>query len=545
MRVALAQGNYHIGHFTYHEAAIRAMILKAKDAGADLIVFSELAVCGYPPCDLLELPGFIAECEASLLRIATCCDGIAAIVGSPSRNPGSAGKNLFNSAFFIENKVIKAVVHKTLLPTYDIFDEYRYFEPNTEFNIIPFCGERIALTICEDLWDVGENQMYTRWPMEELSKQSPTLMINIAASPFHHGQHKVRREILRKNALQYKVPLIYVNQVGAQTELLFDGGSLVMNAKGEVMTSLSHFKEDFTIIDTDTIREAIAPSDSSEREKMALVHDALVMGIRDYFQKLGFTKAILGLSGGLDSAVVLALASEALGASNVKALLLPSRYSSDHSVADAIRLAECLGNPYETISIETGFNAFEETLNQSFAGTKPDLTEENIQARIRGVILMAFSNKFGYILLNTSNKSEAAVGYGTLYGDMCGGLSVIGDLYKTEVYALAGYINRNREIIPNHILTKPPSAELRPDQKDEDSLPPYHLLDQILFQYIEEQKTPQEIIASGLDEAMVMKALKLVNISEHKRRQSPPTLRVSSKAFGYGRRMPIVAKYLC
>jgi NAD+ synthase (glutamine-hydrolysing) len=545
MRVALAQVNYHIGHFAYHEEAILALIRKAKAGGADLIVFSELAVCGYPPCDLLELPGFIAECEASLNRIAACCDGIAAIVGVPSRNPGSAGKKLYNSACFIENKRIKTVVHKTLLPTYDIFDEYRYFEPNTDFGIIPFCGERIALTICEDLWDVGENQMYTRWPMEELSKQNPTLMINIAASPFHHGQDKVRREILRKNVLMYKVPLIYVNQVGAQTELLFDGGSLVMNAQGEVIRSLSYFTEDFAITDTNTLNDLIAPCEVPEREKMALVHDALVMGIRDYFQKLGFTKAILGLSGGIDSAVVLALASEALGAANVKALLLPSRYSSDHSIEDAIRLAECQGNPYETIPIEEGFSAFENTLNRSFAGTKPDLTEENIQARIRGVILMAFSNKFGYILLNTSNKSEAAVGYGTLYGDMCGGLSVIGDLYKTEVYALARYINRNEEVIPDHILTKPPSAELRPDQKDEDSLPPYHLLDQILFQYIEEQKTPQEIIASGLDETMVMKALKLVNISEHKRRQSPPTLRVSSKAFGYGRRMPIVAKYLC
>lgn len=543
MKIALAQCNYHIGNFEQNEQAIAAQISKAKSEGADLVIFSELAICGYPPYDFLEFPDFVDKSIESLERLALLCDGIAAVAGGPSRNPASEGKDLFNSAYFLNNRRIEKVINKTLLPTYDVFDEYRYFEPNTRFETVEFKGERLAITICEDLWDVGETLMYTRWPMEELAKQSPTLMINIAASPYHHGQIIARKEILATNVQKYGTPLIYVNQTGGQTELLFDGGSLVMNSKGEVVSELKYFEEDFQLIDLESAKSLPAP----EREKpgkMELCYRGLTMGIRDYFSKLGFTKAILGLSGGLDSALVTVLAAEALGAENVKALLLPSRYSSDHSVDDSVKLAENLGVPYEIISIEEGFAAFENTLNTFFEGKEPDFTEENLQARIRALILMAFANKFGYILLNTSNKSEAAVGYGTLYGDMCGGISVIGDLYKTEVLELAQYINRKSGIIPENILTKPPSAELRPNQKDEDSLPPYSILDKVLFQYIEQRRSPSEIISSGISQEIVMKTLKLVNINEHKRRQAPPVLRVSSKAFGYGRRMPVVARYL-
>jgi NAD+ synthase (glutamine-hydrolysing) len=543
MKVALAQCNYHIGHFEKNEQVIRDAIRRAKETGADLVVFSELAVSGYPPYDFLEFNDFIDRSMAVVERLAMECNGIAAIIGGPARNPRIEGKELYNAAFFIHDRKIVSVVRKSLLPTYDIFDEYRYFEPAVDFSIIEYCGERIALTICEDLWDVGEDRMYTRWPMEELMKQQPTVMINIAASPYHHEQPLIRQEVLSINVKRYGMPLIYVNQVGAQTELLFDGGSLVMNSDGDTVLKLRSFEEDFAVLDTGDI-SGMPATHPFVMDRIEQCHHALIMGIRDYFSKLGFSRAILGLSGGLDSAVVLALAATALGPDNVKALLLPSRYSTDHSLSDAMALVENLGVPHETISIEEGFMALENTLRPSFGGRKPDLTEENIQARLRALILMAHANKFGHILLNTSNKSEAAVGYGTLYGDMCGGLSVIGDLYKTEVYKLAAWINRHHEIIPLHIIEKAPSAELRPDQKDEDSLPPYAILDQILHQYIEERKSPREIMDAGFDEVTVMRTMKLVNSSEHKRRQSPPALRVSSKAFGYGRRMPIVAKYL-
>ncbi len=544
MKTALAQCNFHIGDFEQNEKIIGGAIQRAKAEGADLIVFSELAICGYPPCDFLEFHDFVDKGIASLSSLAMLCDSIAAVVGGPAFNPRTEGKNLFNAAFFLQDKQIKHAVYKTLLPTYDIFDEYRYFESNTDFSIIEYGGERIALTICEDLWDVGEDLMYTRWPMEELAKQQPTLIINIAASPFHHAQTALREEILRINVKKYGIPLVYVNQTGAQTELLFDGGSLVMNQAGGVVARLDYFREDYGCYDLaqlDDLPELPPP----EMAAMEACHEALVMGIRDYFRKLGFTKALLGLSGGLDSAVVLVLAAEALGKENVRALLLPSRYSSEHAVTDAVKLAENIGTPYEIISIEEGFTALEHTLAPCFRGFEQDVTEENLQARIRAVILMAICNKFGYLLLNTSNKSEAAVGYGTLYGDMCGGISVLGDLYKTEVYELARYINRNQEVIPLHIIQKPPSAELRPDQKDEDTLPPYAILDPILYQYIEEKKSPGEIITGGADPALVLQVLKMVNRNEHKRRQAPPSLRVSSKAFGPGRRMPVVAKYLC
>lgn len=542
MKIALAQLNYHIGNFSSNEEKILKNISKAKDQGADLIVFSELAISGYPPRDFLEFEDFIAECWSSTQKIALSCTDIAVIMGVPTINSAEKGKPLFNSAAFMSDGKILSITNKSLLPNYDIFDEYRYFEPNKEFSCIDFKGKRIALTICEDLWNIGDDPLYTINPMDELMKESPDLMINIAASPFHYDQREVRMDILKKNVEKYHIPLFYVNHVGAQTELLFDGGSLVMNEEAELVAEMSYFEEDFQLYDTGDLNHIIEPK--AKPEKMELIHDALVMGIRNYFEKLGFKKAILGLSGGIDSAVTLALAVKALGAENVLSVLLPSQYSSDHSIKDAEDLAKNLGSPYDIIPIKNIYQAFEKELEGQFKGLPFGIAEENIQARSRGVLLMALSNKFGYILLNTSNKSEAAVGYGTLYGDMNGGLSVIGDVYKIDVFTLARYINKDAEVIPWNTITKPPSAELRPDQKDSDSLPDYEILDEILYQYIEKRQGPKELIKMGFNDALVHRILRLVNLNEYKRYQTPPILRVSSKAFGMGRRIPIVAKYL-
>lgn len=550
MKIALAQINCLIGDFDGNTAQIISAIRRAESDGAHLVVFPELAVCGYPPLDFLEFNDFIYRCNEAIDTIARECNRVAAIVGAPSVNPKVEGKNLFNSAFFLNDGKIEQVVHKTLLPNYDVFDEYRYFEPNTEFRCINFLGKKIALTICEDLWDVDEDKMYVRWPMDELIKAAPDLMINIAASPFNYRHAESRKRILHQTCVKYKLPVFYVNHVGAQTELIFDGGSLVMNREGNVVSELAYFRPDYLLYDLDWVKTSRSVPFGAELQlahpdiEIERIHQALLLGIRDYFRKMGFSRAILGLSGGIDSAVVYALAIEALGAENVLGLMMPSAYSSDHSLSDSIQLAENLKGKIEKIPIETAFSAFESSLAAQFVGKKPDITEENLQARIRGVLLMAMSNKFGYILLNTSNKSEAAVGYGTLYGDMCGGLSVIGDLYKTQVYALARYINRDREIIPKNILVKAPSAELRLGQKDSDSLPEYDQLDPILYQYIELRKGPQELIAAGHPEALVNRILKLVNTNEYKRYQTAPVLRVSPKAFGSGRRMPIVGRYL-
>ena len=545
MKIALAQLNYHIGNFESNTKKIIDCIQKAKLQNADLVVFSELAICGYPPRDFLDFNHFILKCIDSINIIAAECNGIAAIVGSPSFNTELKGKHLYNSAFFLSDGKVSHIRNKTLLPNYDVFDEYRYFEPNKNFETIEFKGLKIALTVCEDLWNVSDNPMYVVNPMDELIKQNPDLIINISASPFNYRQAEIRKNILITNSKRYKLPLIYVNHVGAQTELLFDGGSLAIDNKGNIVEELNYFEEDFSICEFEKEKTISSKSQVvSRKNEIGLIHDALVMGVKNYFQKLGFTKAILGLSGGIDSAVTCVLAVEALGKENVKSVLLPSRFSSEHSIKDAEDLAKNLDIPYEIISIEESFHAFEETLKSSFAGKSFDLAEENIQARVRAVILMALSNKFGYILLNTSNKSEAAVGYGTLYGDMCGGISVLGDVYKTQVYELANFINNEKEIIPGNSISKPPSAELRPNQKDQDLLPEYDVLDKILFQYIEEFKGPDEIIAMGFDETIVHKILKMVNTNEWKRYQTPPTLRISPKAFGMGRRMPIAAKYL-
>jgi NAD+ synthase (glutamine-hydrolysing) len=517
-------------------------IAKAKQQGADLVVFAELAISGYPPRDFLEFEDFIDRCWNATEEVAKACIDIAAVVGLPTKNPAPTGKALYNSAAFLNAGKIQNVLHKSLLPTYDIFDEYRYFEPNTDFHCVDYKGKRLAITVCEDIWNIGVDDLYSIKPMDELMKENPEVIINIAASPFHTEQAERRKTIMKANVDKYKLPLFYANHVGAQTELLFDGGSLAYNAKGEMIGELSYFDEDLQIFDLDKLPKAIKKEILPE--KIELIHDALVMGLKNYFQKLGFKKATLGLSGGIDSAVVIALAAKALGAENVHPFLLPSQYSSDHSIKDAEDLAKNLGSPYEIIPIRSIYESFEKELKPHFKDLPFNIAEENIQARSRGVLLMALSNKFGYILLNTSNKSESAVGYGTLYGDMNGGLSVIGDVYKVDVFELARHINRDKEIIPWNTINKPPSAELRPDQKDSDSLPDYEILDAILFQYIEKRKGPKEIIAMGFDEALVNRVLKLVNTNEYKRYQTPPVLRVSTKAFGMGRRMPIVAKYL-
>ncbi len=545
MKITLAQLNYHIGNFEGNFQSIQKAIEQAKADGADIVLFGELAVCGYPPRDFLEFEDFIKQGQEVVERVKAISQGIAVVLGAPSVNPVVEGKDLYNSAYFIADGEIKAVVHKTLLPTYDIFDEYRYFEPNTEFKVVEYKGKKIAITICEDIWNIGnENPLYKVCPMDELMPQQPDFMLNLSASPFDYDHADSRIAVLKANCERYQVPIFYCNHVGSQTEVVFDGGSLIMSPNGSVFDEMTYFEEQSKTYDLEAVESYNGQDNGQEKDRIALIHAAIVLGIKDYFGKLGFKKAILGLSGGIDSAVTLELAARALGSENVRAVLMPSKYSSDHSVNDSIELAENLGCPYDIISIQDVFDQYLTTLGPTFEGTEENVTEENIQARIRGNYLMAISNKFGYIVLNTSNKSEAAVGYGTLYGDMCGGISVIGDVYKTDVYALARYANRNGEVMPENIITKPPSAELRPDQKDSDSLPDYDILDKVLFEYIEHRKGPKELVAMGFEKALVDRILRLVNMSEYKRYQTPPMIRISPKAFGMGRRMPIVAKYL-
>jgi NAD+ synthase (glutamine-hydrolysing) len=546
MKIALAQLNFHIGNFEANTRAILDSVASAEAAGAQLVVFPELAVCGYPPLDFLDYKHFVAKCLKAVDKIAAASNNIGIIVGGPSVNPDPRGKNLFNSAFYLFQGRIQAVVNKTLLPTYDVFDEYRWFEPGSPSGCIEHMGVRIALTVCEDLWNMDEDPLYATWPMEKLAAQQPELMINIAASPFNYRHAGDRKKILLQNIHQYKLPLVYVNQTGAQTDIIFDGASLVYNREGVLVSEGRHFESDLLFCEFDTTKKDITGTAANIQtpEKPARIHAALICGIRDYFNKMGFTKATLGMSGGIDSAVVLALAAEALGAENVLPVMMPSQYSSDHSISDSVAMINTLGCKHTTIEIEPLFNEYLKSLEENFRDTAFNVAEENIQARIRGTLLMAISNKHGYILLNTSNKSELAVGYGTLYGDMCGGLSVIGDLYKMEVYELARYINRNREIIPLNIIEKAPSAELRPGQKDSDSLPPYEILDEILLRYIEQAKGPDVIIDEGFEKPLVLRILKMVNSNEWKRFQFAPILRVSPKAFGRGRRMPLVANYL-
>ena len=605
MKIALAQQNYHIGNFEANIRKILDAIHQAKEEGADLIVFTELCVCGYPPRDFLEFEDFISQCYAAIDRIREEADKIAVIVGGPARNTAEKGKSLFNAAWFLYEKKVQAVIHKTCLPTYDVFDEYRYFEPGYEWKVVPFKGKKIALTICEDIWNVGDNPLYRVCPMDQLIGQHPDFMINISASPFNYDRDEDRKEVVRRNVLKYRIPMFYCNAIGSQTEIVFDGGSLVYDGEGVLVKEMKYFEEDFALVglpapvpplfmelvpglsfpvgeegpdDTSHQQPAAVTKDASssqpsvlvldremrvdhlhspdkvleylvDPQNIAQIHQALVLGIRDYFSKMGFSRAIIASSGGIDSAVTLALACKALGKENVRAILMPSAYSSSHSVSDAEQLSRNLGNPYDLIPIREAYESLLHSLQPAFGAAHPGqpaigLAEENLQSRTRGNIVMALANKFGYILLNTSNKSELSTGYGTLYGDMAGGLSVLGDVYKVQVYGLARYINRNGEIIPINIIEKAPSAELRPDQKDSDSLPEYDILDKVLYQYIEKRQGPREIMAMGVEEALVKRVLKLVNTSEYKRNQFCPIIRVSSKAFGVGRRMPIVGKYL-
>ena len=550
MRISVAQINFHIGNFEKNKVLICDAIDKAKADKADLVIFSELCVPGYPPLDLLDRIDFIEKCSSAVEEIALHCNGITAIVGSPTINRNPQGKKLFNSALVLFEGRIIFSANKALLPTYDIFDEYRYFEPEKRFSVFEFKGLRLAITICEDLWDeqhfdneFEKRRLYTISPMDELIKLHPDLIINISASPFSHSRIESKAEIFKAKACKYGVPVIQVNQTGANTELIFDGASMIINSRGEIWRRLPFFEEAFLTFNSDDILDGKNPVGDIETEHVELMHKALVTGIRDYFSKTGFKSCIIGLSGGIDSALCLALAVEALGNQNARALLMPSRYSSEHSMKDAVDLANNLGVKYDIVSIEKPFTSFGEILEPLFRGMKSEITEENIQARTRAVILMAVSNKFGSILLNTSNKSEASVGYGTLYGDMAGGLSVLGDVYKTEIYKLARYVNREREIIPQNSITKLPSAELKPDQLDTDSLPEYSILDEILYQYIELQKPADKISGSGIDRATVDKVLSMINYNEYKRYQAPPVLRISSKSFGDGRRLPLVARY--
>lgn len=596
MKIVLAQQNYHIGNFEFNAKKIISGINRAKGEGADLVMFSELCVCGYPPRDFLEFDDFVKQCYQTVDQIKVHADTIGVLIGCPAYNKQKEGKDLFNSVFFLYEKEVRAEIHKTLLPNYDVFDEYRYFEPAFQWNCIEFKDKKLAVTICEDIWNLGDNPLYRVTPMEMLIKEKPDIMLNLSASPYNYAADTVRHSIIKAHTLKYGLPMLYCNTVGSQTEIVFDGGSLVYDANGQLVKEMAYFSEDFALIDIDqftpltkapvkpvrrttdtgltaeekanpataTIREAQEAEQNegyyysasevgrgadiihylTDEKNILEIHQALVLGIRDYFEKMGFKKATLGASGGIDSAVVQALAVEALGKENVHVLLMPSEYSSDHSISDAEKLCKILGNRYDIVPIKSVYDSLITTLAPVFNNLPFNVAEENLQSRTRGNLLMGLANKFGYILLNTSNKSELATGYGTLYGDMAGGLGVLGDLYKMQVYQLARQINKSKEIIPSNIISKAPSAELRPNQKDSDSLPEYPVLDRILYQYIELRMGPREIIAKGFDPALVEKTLKLVNTNEYKRNQFCPIVRVSNKAFGIGRRLPIVGKYL-
>ena len=559
MKIFLSQQNYHIGNFESNTKKIIHSIREAKAQNADLIVFSELCICGYPPRDFLDFNDFIEKSYHAIDIIKEHADTIGVLVGAPDRNLAKDGKDLFNAAYLLYEKQVKGIAHKTCLPTYDVFDEYRYFEPSFQWQVMEFKGKKLAVTICEDIWNLGNNPLYRICPMDILMQQQPDLMINLSASPFDYTHDEDRKATIKANVIKYKLPLFYCNAVGCQTEIVFDGASLIFDKAGNLCKQLPHFQEategvelyDDGSIDAPVIEPAMAVPDQllepvqfTESLNIAQVHDALVFGIRDYFTKMGFAKAIVGSSGGVDSAVTIALACKALGSENVRAILMPSQYSSSHSVKDAEKLSLNLGNPYDIIPIKNIYESFLTTLKPLFNDLPFSIAEENIQSRIRGNLLMALANKFGYILLNTSNKSELATGYGTLYGDMAGGLGVLGDCYKLQVFELARYINNEKTIIPENILNKAPSAELRPDQKDSDSLPDYAILDKILYQYIERVQGPDQIKSSGFEPCLVDRVLKMVNMNEYKRNQFCPVIRISPKAFGVGRRVPIVAKYL-
>ena len=547
MRIALAQINPTVGDLQGNSRKIVDYARQAHARGADLAVFPELCVIGYPPQDLLENPFFMDAAQQALEWIvAQVPPEMGLILGGLVPNTEKTGKRIYNAAFLYEGGRKIAEVHKRLLPTYDVFDEYRHFEPAPTQQVVEWRGLTLGLHICEDLWNNAAEAAYYLYhvnPIDELAAQGADLFINISASPFAIHKHKERTELIADSCREHGIPYIFVNQVGANTEIMFDGDSRVHTADGTPILCASQFEEALLMWDM----EADYPPCAREIDEMKNLHDVLVMGIHDYFYKTGaFTKALIGLSGGIDSAVTCALAVEALGPDKVVGVTMPSKYSSSGSVDDSAALAENLGIAFKNIPIKPAVAAFDEMLAEAFSGTPPGVAEENIQARARGVTLMALSNKFGYLLLSTGNKSEMAVGYATLYGDMNGGLAVLIDLLKTRVYALARYINdrAGREVIPENTITKPPSAELAPDQKDQDSLPPYPVLDGILRRYIEELEELDAIVAAtGIDRALVHDILRRVDRNEYKRRQAPPGLRVTMKAFGIGRRLPIVMRW--
>jgi NAD+ synthase (glutamine-hydrolysing) len=545
MRIGLAQINTTVGDLSGNRKKIIDAYRQLRSEGADLIVFPELAICGYPPRDLLLKRRFVSDTEESLLEIAAETDNIPLLVGYVETNPGGTGRSFFNAAAFCQNTAVIGNARKCLLPTYDVFDEDRYFEAAGKPTVIHHNGLKIGVTICEDIWthSVSKNRpLYTSNPIQELSNQSIDFHINLSASPWHFSKENTRENLIKETAKNCAAPLIYCNAVGGNDELIFDGRSMVADSSGNIIAGLKAFREDLRVFDLETTDPSIDPS--FKQDDMQDIQEALVLGLRDYAHKSGFNKALLGLSGGIDSAVTAALAVEALGAENVTGISLPSGISSQHSRDDARILAENLKIDYRTLPIANIVEAAEKTLAPLFDKSTAGTAEENVQARSRGLLLMAVSNKFGSLLLTTGNKSELAVGYCTLYGDMAGGLAVISDLPKTKVYELARYINKDEEIIPLSSIEKPPSAELRPDQKDEDSLPPYPILDAILKGYVEEGLSSRDLIAEGFDEALVKDIIRKVDLNEYKRKQAAPGLKITPLAFGVGRRIPIVQKYV-
>ncbi len=540
MKIALAQINPTVGDFQGNSEKILSFAEQARAQGAELALFPELCLMGYPPRDLLDHPEFVRRGLEALEALAKSLP-LPALVGFVARNESGQGKPLHNSAAFIRDGKVQSVHHKSLLPTYDVFDEDRYFEPGAKPQVALFRNRKLAVTICEDVWrpGLGPHPRYRFDPVAMLTLQGAQAILNLSASPFTLEKAAQRHELLAGLARKYRMPLVYVNQVGGNDELIFDGASVVFNARGELVAMGRPFNEDLLVVDLDALP---APVIAMPLNRAEASFRALVLGTRDYLHKCGFKQAVLGLSGGIDSALTAVIAAEALGPENVLGVLLPSRFSSPGSLADARKLVENLKIRSLTIPIEPVHHAALESLAPAFAGRAPDLAEENIQARIRGLLLMALSNKFGMLLLTTGNKSELATGYCTLYGDMCGGLAPINDVPKMLVYDIARWLNREREIIPTDSLTKPPSAELRPNQTDQDTLPPYDLVDKVLHAYIEEQKSVAEIIAAGVDAAVVKDVVRRIEGSEYKRRQATPGLKITSRAFGYGRRIPVAKR---
>ena len=544
MKIALAQIDPTVGDFSGNIEKIVAASRRAADQGARLAVFSELAICGYPPADFLEKPSFLVRCRSAVdeLAAATRELPIAVLAGVALPTNGKDGKPAFNAAVLLDKGQLLLEQHKRLLPFYDVFDEQRYFSPAESQKVIELDGVRLAITICEDAWNdknFWPRRLYTVDPVEELMRQKPALHINLSSSPFWHSKRTIRREMLAAMARRDGIPVLMCNQVGGNDSLIFDGSSLALNGRGELIAQAASFVEDLVLVDP----FHAAPIPVPEDDDTEATYRALVLGTRDYVRKCGFSKAIVGLSGGIDSALVAAIATEALGRENVICVGMPSPYSSAGSIDDSQKLAANLGIRFETISIRSLFAEFTQALEPVFHGMKEDITEENIQPRIRGTLLMALSNKFGALVLTTGNKSEMAVGYCTLYGDMVGALAVIGDLVKTRVYAVCNWLNRGEEKIPAAILTKPPSAELRPGQMDTDSLPPYDVLDPIVEAYVERYETPERIAAEhGFSLDLVRQTVRLIERSEYKRQQAAPVLKVTAKSFGMGRRFPIAVK---